>query len=1243
MSLPARSPWRRALPAFPGLGLLLSLHAAPVALFDGESLTGWHSKHPERWRVEDGAIVSGDGAERIPNNFFLFTEKSFADFEFRCEFRLTGDPKTGLINSGIQFRSRELPNGHARGYQADIGDPEWWGGIYDEHRRNATIAKPDLAKILPAVKRNDWNEYVIRCEGARSRLWINGVLSVDFIEPDQAIPREGKIAVQIHSGGAAKVEFRNLTIEEFARRASPLPPADQLRTFTVPEGYVVELVASEESGLPKPITVSFDDAGRMWAITATEYPVDGNESPARATALWERGGRDRVVVFDDPLRAGPHRPRTFAEGLAMPMGILPWKDGAIVGHGPEILFLGDADRDGKADSRTVLVKGFGVQDSHLLPHQFTMMPGGWIAMAQGAFNRSQVVAGEEAPVSFDFCKIGRFRPDGSAFETIACGLNNIWGLVLGREGEMFIQEANDMNYSVVPFQVGSNYPGIGNRKFKPYAPFAPPIADFRLGGTGLSGLALCDDRRGSFPAPWHEVMFVANPITGTINAVRVHSDDEGGLRLERLQDFLECGDEWFRPIAIQFGPDGCLYIVDWYNKIISHNEVPRSHPARDKTRGRIWRVRHKSQDRRSVPDLTQVSDSALLVHLRSDSTWAMRAAWRQIVFRNATALAPGLKSIAANREEPADARIHALWALRDLGLADREFALQLAGSTNRNIRREAAAVTAHPGLADDPDPQVRAQAIRTLARSNSPEALAALIAFAKPALKPSKDNGAKPWDGRHGQPLPAGPVYDRAFERYLVRAALERSPTKLAAFLDSPAARRLPAENRLFASLSLPPGLSTARFVRAWVDVDRAPDDEELLLLLRGAGDPQLAPIVTGLFADPDKAPVLLEAVLRIRERVEATSLSGILTPAVQRLAGRSGNAALVVDLISSFRLSGLKATLVEIAESPQRPVRLRDLAVQAMTRIEAGDDPVILRLASSPDSPAPLRLTALAAAGSSGRPSAHDAVIEAMKSLSPQASQDLLARLAGSVGGSRFDPERHREARHRPRGARSRYPRPDAYPARERPPDEGALVRGRGSLPPRPATRRPARPILRNRDRSGWRLHRRGLGPARTRDRECRWHPGASRRRRLQFLRRKIPGLRRPGSRGSRGRDPRHDSGGLDSPGCDPDGLRRIPDLPQWGVGRPGNPQTHREVRRPEHRADHTRRCRHGGRADGIPRVEHRPHSGTDPCPLRPQTGRERTPARGPGPLLPVRRRSARSLGSSHHRGRRGVPRPLG
>ena len=977
-----------------------SIAAKPRALFDGRTLNGWETSDPDNWRVENGAITAGDEKTKIPRNSFLFTKESFSDFEFRCEFKLTGDPKTGLINSGIQFRSEMAAGGHAKGYQADIGDPKWWGSIYDEHRRNKTIATSEVAKINPVLKRNDWNEYVIRCEGPRSRLWINGVKTTDYVEKKRGIPHHGRIAVQVHSGGAAKVAFRKLTIETFESPKSPLTPAQQQATFTVPDGFTVELVASEETGLPKPIKVRFDEQGRMWSMTATEYPVDANETPDLAKSLWSSGGKDRIVVFDDVLKPGPHTARTFADGMAMPMAVLPYKDGALVGQGSEILFLRDTDQDGKADKREVLVTGFGIQDSHLLPHQFTFGPGGWVYMAQGAFNRSNVRAGKNPPVKFDYCKLGRFKPDGSVFETVGAGLNNIWGLSLGREGEFFIQEANDMRYSVTPFQVGNSYPGIGSQRIKPYAPFFGNTANFLLGGTGLSGLALSDDRAGSYPDPWHQVMFVANPITRTINAVKVRPTDEGGYQMEQLPDFVQTSDKWFRPIAITFGPDGCLYIVDWYNKIISHNEVPRKHPDRDKSRGRVWRIRHESQQPRPDTNLATTSPRQLLKHLNSDSTWAMRAAWQQIVQRDEQELAPALAAIALDATQSNDTRIHALWALDGLGKATTEIANSLAQDPSRNVRREAAALRSASlttSLADDPDGQVRAQALRTLSR-NPAKNIAHILAYARPEVRAEKTGQAIPWNGKLGTPVPPGPIYDRAFERYLVRAALEECPDELAAFLASPEAANIPGENRLYATLALPPALAPEYFVRAWSGVDREPNDEELLTLLKGSNNPAVRPLVINLFSNEKNAAGIIAATLRLRDRLGNIKLDALLLAAAQKMVGNPENDEQLIDLASSFRMKELKDPILQIMQRNGLPETTFVAACNALGRVGAGD--ALLPIAGDAKRPSNIRQAALLAAAT-GDEANTPALLKTVKSW-PQADvPGLLTPLTNSQKGS--------------------------------------------------------------------------------------------------------------------------------------------------------------------------------------------------------------------------------------------------
>lgn len=185
-----------------------------VSLFDGKTLTGWKTVDPAQqnlWWVADSVIRSGDGVNKIPKNTYLHTLKEYEDFEFRCLFRLTGDSKTGMINSGIQYRS-VLKGGQIVGYQADIGDG-YWGDIYDEHRRGKLVGG-DLSTLRHVLNKTGWNSYIIRCRGNLHELYINGVKTCEYTEKDASIPRKGVIAVQIHSGGVGQVEFRDLMITE---------------------------------------------------------------------------------------------------------------------------------------------------------------------------------------------------------------------------------------------------------------------------------------------------------------------------------------------------------------------------------------------------------------------------------------------------------------------------------------------------------------------------------------------------------------------------------------------------------------------------------------------------------------------------------------------------------------------------------------------------------------------------------------------------------------------------------------------------------------------------------------------------------------------------------------------------------------------------------------------------------------------------------------------------------------------
>jgi len=183
-----------------------------TSLFDGTTLKGWktvEAGNQKFWSVIDSVITGGDGIQKIPKNTYLCTEDVYGDFEFRCLFRLTGDPDLGLINSGIQYRSI-IEGDKIVGYQADIGNG-YWGDIYDEHRRKKLV-DGDLSILKQILNRDGWNSYIIRCKGNRHELYINGVKTSEYEEMDKNIPSEGIIGIQLHSGGNAKIEVKHITI-----------------------------------------------------------------------------------------------------------------------------------------------------------------------------------------------------------------------------------------------------------------------------------------------------------------------------------------------------------------------------------------------------------------------------------------------------------------------------------------------------------------------------------------------------------------------------------------------------------------------------------------------------------------------------------------------------------------------------------------------------------------------------------------------------------------------------------------------------------------------------------------------------------------------------------------------------------------------------------------------------------------------------------------------------------------------
>ncbi|MPR37077.1 DUF7133 domain-containing protein [Salmonirosea aquatica] len=544
-----------------------------------------------------------------------------------------------------------------------------------------------------------------------------------------------------------------------------------------------------------------------------------------------------------------------------------------------------------------------------MSHVLVRGPGDWIHFSQGALNKglvSSLTGG--GTLKLDYSKIARFSLDAKKLELVNAGLNNIWGFQLRGNGQWYGSEANDLGYSVVPLEPGSAFPGIGNERLRTYQPFVPVLHEFRVGGTGISGTAFADDASGSFPAEFRDVAFLANPITSTINAVRIVRNADGSVTAQHLPDLLTSEDDWFRPVNMEFGPDGCLYIADWYNKIVSHNELPTTHPDRDKSSGRIWRIRHVSQQPGEVPDFYTMPTENLILHLKSPSLWAKRAAWHQIADRPAAvtrSLVP--ETVKLVRDETLDdaTRIHALWALENLDSPDRTVLPVLLASSSANLRREGfrslvnfkidppqMAAYARE-LSNEKDPTVRAQILRTFEEAGVADQ--AMVDYLVRACKPELPGNAM------------GGPYERKFERYLARRALERYPDALQKYLDQGTPQDIPVTNLLWAIESLPKNQKEAAFLKIWPRTRLTRVDEPTFVGIAGMlGNAEINAAVKPMLQNPGQAKTYVTFALQNQAQIQSPELTEVLGVPVSELlkSKDTEEVNLALDALGRYKIS---------------------------------------------------------------------------------------------------------------------------------------------------------------------------------------------------------------------------------------------------------------------------------------------------------------------------------------------------
>jgi putative heme-binding domain-containing protein len=482
----------------------------------------------------------------------------------------------------------------------------------------------------------------------------------------------------------------------------PYSPEEAVETMTVPEGFAVELVAAEPD-LVNPIAMTFDDRGRVWVTESLEYPRK------------EAGpGRDRVKILEDTDRDGrADKVTVFADGLNIPTGVAVGYGGVWVLNAPDLLFLRDEDGDGRADRSEVVVTGFGRTDTHELPSTLTWGPDGWLYGLNGVFNQSRVRSGGK---EFAFtCALWRVHPRTREFRVVCEGTSNPYGLAWDREGSALVEACHWANDHLFHF-VETGYYKRQAGAYPPYTTRIGSVTDHGHQKTAYCGLAYLDS--DAYPERYRGRLYTGNIHGNCVNADRLSRD--GSTYLARAEpDFLSANDAWFMPVALKVGPDGCLYVLDWYDRYHCYQDANRDPKGVDRLKGRLYGVRYRGTPRAPKFDLAAESDAALIDRLSSPNIYFRESAQRLLTERNTAPVRDGLRTLVLNDSAPRKARMHALWALVGTGRLEPDLHLRLLGHLDPAYRAWGVRAAGDYGRVD---PSVRDR-VAALARDGAADVL----------------------------------------------------------------------------------------------------------------------------------------------------------------------------------------------------------------------------------------------------------------------------------------------------------------------------------------------------------------------------------------------------------------------------------------------------------------------------------------------------------------------------------------
>ncbi|TXT48382.1 MAG: membrane-bound dehydrogenase [Limisphaerales bacterium] len=582
-------------------------------------------------------------------------------------------------------------------------------------------------------------------------------------------------------------------------RPDQIPP-----TLDIHPEFKLSLVASEPL-LNKAMNIDWDAAGRLWVAETPEYP-DGRFAPAPSDYVqrwqpeakigadnrYERPAYDRISILTDTNGDGVmDKKQVFYEGLELVTSFVFHKDGVIAAAAPDVWLLRDTNGDGKADKVEKLYTNLGNRDTHAVLNNLRWGYDGWIYGTHGYSGTSSVKSGDG---SKDFGGVGsgvvRFKPDGSAFEQYSSKGGNTWGLQVSWDNEIFWTQptSGDLLMHTVMAESQLAKAGVkGVPSFRvvrkspksfsliPYDSLPYVQIDWVGSFTAAAGTVIYDG--GAWPAKWNYSYFTTEPTINLLHHEFVKADGvsfagEKEPSREELE-FIAGKNLWFRPIEVRTGPDGAMYVVDFCNQAIIHNDTrgpkhgPRNaaiRPDRDHYYGRIWRVDHKQAKKLPVQNLAQASAAELIKSLESANQHVRMNAQRLLVEKNETSVVPALNQLVKSASAAPHAKVAALWALNAItyqnwltesGKLDEQVFAAAFNDKEPAVRKNALkVVTANTGLVgagtslpqkiraklNDSDSRVRLEALNALAAFPVDAATATALVSAYPSLD---DNWSK--------------------------------------------------------------------------------------------------------------------------------------------------------------------------------------------------------------------------------------------------------------------------------------------------------------------------------------------------------------------------------------------------------------------------------------------------------------------------------------------------------------------